>query len=349
MYKKKPEKHAFQAFAEDLKADSIKNVNLMYGVEQYLVKWAVESLVKKYVNAACKSMDYVVLDEDSATVDSIIEACETFSMFSEKRVVWVRNFKPLTGDNVKGFGKSSLESLCRYIEAPNEGTIVVFSGEEIKESTMVAKTVKKMGRAYDFSPLGKAELSSFARKRFKAAGVDISPRLLAQLIDATGYNNRESDYRLFNFENDIAKIIAISNGVSITERDIEMTVCGDMDTFVFDMLDGISNGQKDKAFAVLYNMLNSGVDSYTIIGAIVSHFELMLSVKQMREDGTDLKGIHSRLGGSEYRIKKMIPYTNKYSADKLKRTLSDIYEVDRNIKTGILNDQLALEMFIARM
>ena len=63
----------------------------------------------------------------------------------------------------------------------------------------------------------------------------------------------------------------------------------------------------------------------------------------------DLKSIHSRLGGSEYRIKKMIPYTNRYSADKLKKILSNIYEVDRNIKTGVLSDQMALEMFIARM
>lgn len=349
MYKKKSEKHAFQAFAEDLKENKINNVNLMYGVEQYLIKWAVESLVKKYVNQACTTMDYILLDEDTSTVDEIIEACETFSMFSEKRIVWVRNFKPLTGDNMKGYGKADVERLCEYLEEPNEGTIVVFSGEEIKENAAAVKTLKKYGKCYDFAPLGKADLASFIRKRFRTARVEISPKLITMLIDITGYNNRESDYRLFNLENDIAKIIALCDGLYVTEKDIAQAVSGDMDTFVFDMLDGISNGQKDKAFSILYNMLHSGMDSFSIIGAIVSHFELMLSVKQLREDGADLRTIHSRLGGSEYRIKKMIPYTNKYSVDKLKRVLSDIYEVDRNIKTGLLSDQLALEMFIARM
>ena len=57
--------------------------------------------------------------------------------------------------------------------------------------------------------------------------------------------------------------------------------------------------------------------------------------------------MHKKLGGSEYRIKKLIPYANKYSVEKLKHTLSGIYEVDRNIKTGLLDGQLALEMFIA--
>ena len=167
------------------------------------------------------------------------------------------------------------------------------------------------------------------------------------LIEATGYFNKESDYRLFNFENDIQKVIAHSDGSKVTEQDIERTVSGDLDTFVFDMLDGISSNQKDKAFQILYNMLHSGSDPFSIIGAIVSQFELMLSVRQLREDGLDLSAMHKKLGGSEYRIKKLIPYANKYSVEKLKHTLSGIYEVDRNIKTGLLDGQLALEMFIA--
>lgn len=349
MYKQKQEKHAFQAFAEDLKMGKTENVNLMYGVEQYLVNWAVESFVKKYVNPACISMDYVVLDEGEASVDKIIEACETFSMFSEKRVVLVRNFKPLKNDSARGYGQAEIEKLCQYIESPNQGTIVIFTEEEVKASTAMVKALKKYGKVYDFAQLGKAELTSFARKRFKAAGVDISPRMLSLLIETTGYRNRESEYRLFNFENDIAKIIALSDGISIVESDITQTVNGDMDKFVFDMLDGISNGQKDKAFSILYNMIHSGASAFAIVGAIVSHFELMLAVKQLRQDGMDLGSIHKRLGGSEFRLKKMIPYANKYSVDKLKRTLSDIYEVERNIKMGILTEQMALEMFIARM
>ncbi len=86
------------------------------------------------------------------------------------------------------------------------------------------------------------------------------------------------------------------------------------------MLDGISSNQKDKAFQILYNMLHSGSDPFSIIGAIVSQFELMLSVRQLREDGLDLSAMHKKLGSSEYRIKKLIPYASKYSVEKLKHT-----------------------------
>lgn len=346
MYKKAV-KHSFKVFSENLKAGKIEKVLLFYGVEQYLVKWAVETLVKKYVNPATVSMDYQILDEDGVTCGQIIEASETFSMFSDRRVVWVKDFRPLSSDSARGYSKDEVAKLADYLSASNDGTILIFSAEEIKASAALPAALKKHGQCYDFDKIDKAELTSFARKRFRAAGVDIGPSALNLLIEATGYFNRESDYRLFHFANDIQKVIAHCDGNVVRQEDIEEAVCGDLETFVFDMLDGISSGQKDKAFRILYNMLHGGSDPFSVIGAIVSQFEMMLSVKQMREDGMDLKSIHKRLGGSEYRIKKMIPYTNRFSVDKLKRILSSIYEVDRQIKTGLLDSQLALELFIA--
>ena len=51
MYPEK-RKHAFKVFSQDVKTDSINIINLMYGKEQYLVKWAVETIAGRYVNPA---------------------------------------------------------------------------------------------------------------------------------------------------------------------------------------------------------------------------------------------------------------------------------------------------------
>ena len=347
MYRKAAVKHSFKVFSENLKNDNIGKVLLFHGVEEYLMKWAVDTLVKKYVNPAVKSMDYVLLDDDHVTCAQVIEAAETFTMFSEKRVVWIRDFKPLNGDSPRGYTKDDIKDLAAYLENSNEGTILIFSAGEIKKNGILPTALKSCGQVYEFAPIDKPDLVSFARKRFQGAGVEITPGAISALIDATGYYHKESDYRLFHFDHDIQKIIAHSDGMRVTEEDITKTVSGDMDTFVFDMLDGISSNQKEKAFSVLYNMMHAGTDAFSIIGAIVSQFEMMLSVKQMREDGLDLGAIHKKLGGSEFRIKKMMPYANRYSVDRLKEILISIYETDRNIKTGLLDPQMALEMFIA--
>lgn len=177
------ERHSFKVFSENLRSNKTGRVMLMYGVEQFLVKWAVETLEGKFVNPATKAMDFVVLDED-VTCDKIIEACETFSMFSEKRIVHVKNFRLLESDNVKGYTENDIELLTDYIRNSNESTILIFSGEDVKLSAKLPAALKQSGQVYDFARLDRPDLSSFIKKRFVKAGLTIKPQSLKLLIDS---------------------------------------------------------------------------------------------------------------------------------------------------------------------
>ena len=46
-------------------------------------------------------------------------------------------------------------------------------------------------------------------------------------------------------------------------------------------------------------------------------------------------------------MKKLSGAASKYSSDELKRILLRAYEIDRNVKTGVMDAKLGLEMFIA--
>ena len=50
-----------------------------------------------------------------------------------------------------------------------------------------------------------------------------------------------------------------------------------------------------------------------------------------------------------YRVKKAASAADRFSHRKLRETLSQLYEIDRNIKTGNMDGNLALEMLIGRM
>jgi len=57
--------------------------------------------------------------------------------------------------------------------------------------------------------------------------------------------------------------------------------------------------------------------------------------------------ISRRTGLNEFRVRKALGYANRYSEDKLRSMLTDIYDVNKNIVTGLMEPRLALEMFIA--
>ena len=354
MYSKKKTDRSFNIFLKEIKEGAIGSVIMMTGQEQYLVKWAVDIIKKKYVSPATEAMDYVILDEDGATTGNIIEACQTFSMLSEKRVIWVRDFKPLKSKHLtKGYTENDIEELISYLENPNSGAVVIFSGEEADGGSALVKALRKTGTCYEFVALSDRELQSFAGKRFREAGLRISNADMNHLLQATGYGNSESDYRLYNFENDIRKIVAHAEGGVITTADIDSAVSGDNDTFIFDLIDGISGNNKRVALEVLYNKLHANnYDAIPIAAAIISQVELMVEVKEflLSERGPkNADAINKYTGINAYRIKKVMKYASRYSLEKLRAMLSGIYEAYKSILTGILEPQMALELFIAQI
>ena len=341
--------HAFRVFSRDLKQDDFPPILFFYGTEDFLIHWSADSLKKKYVMPGAETVDYVKLSEDTQTVDQILEACNTFSMFSPRRVIWVKDYAPLCGSNVKGFGASELAKLSDYIDSPNDGAILIFSSEEIDEKSALVKKLKKEAKVYDFCKLDRTQLLGFTEKRFKAAGVQISRELLQYLLDETGYFHKETEYRISTLANDIQKVIAHSRGGIVTEADIAQSVNGDLDTFVFNFLDYISMGRKDMAFSLLHNILTAGSDVYAVTGLLVNHFELMLEIKELKNAGMHAGEIAKTLKVHEFRVKKTMGFCEKFTIEKLKSILIQLYEIDRNIKTGALEPELALELLVGRI
>ncbi len=73
----------------------------------------------------------------------------------------------------------------------------------------------------------------------------------------------------------------------------------------------------------------------------------MLLVNEMRADGLATSAMHERTGIHEFRIKKSLPLAQRYTASRLRHILMKAYEVDRNIKSGLTEPRIALELFVA--
>lgn len=348
-YAQKKSEHAFQAFHRDLAEGNFPPVLFMYGEEEYLIEWAVQSLAEKYTEEAMRELDFVRLADDSCSVYSILEACDTLGGFSPKKIVWARDFAPLLKKNARGFGEAEKELLQKYIESPCEQSILVFSAAQPESGAALVKELKKKCRCYNFAPLDAAQLSAFAAKRFKAARAVISRPVLKYFIDESGYFNRESEYHLYNLINDINKLVAYSGGAEITQEAVSETLHGDLDTFAFNFLDAALSGQKEKAFRLLHNMMSGGSETYAIIGLLVNQFELIYEIKELAAEGMTVDQIAKELKANAYRVKKAAAAAGKMSGAKLRAVLSQLYEIDRNIKTGMMEQNLALEMLLGRL
>ena len=352
-YKKESE-HAFVTIERDLKEGKIPRLVLLCGKEEYLIRWYADSLVNRFVSDACRPIDLVTLEDDSFSLSSIVENLETISLMSERKIVLLPDFMPVYGKSIKGFNETELKALIEYFGEIPEDSLLLITASEPEDyrgrKTRLMTGIEKHGKIYDFQGLKDNMLRSFIEKRFRAAGKTYSSSVINMIIAESGYGNKAIDYTLYNLENDLKKIIAHCGGSNeVTAADVSDILSTNPENDVFAMLDAIGRNRKDEAFRLLNNLIEAGTPVFNLLRLITSQLELVLAVKEMKDEGMTLNAIQKKLGIHQFRIKKAMAVTGQYSMGDLRKTLCAAYDVDENIKTGLLESTMALEFFIAQI
>nr|HPR24488.1 DNA polymerase III subunit delta [Bacillota bacterium] len=279
-------------------------------------------------------------------------------ILSPKKLVVLKDYLP--GEN---------ERVIEYFEDLPESTILVLTYEEgagkpkaaagkkndgEKETSnrrpgrdIIYKMVKSKGKIYDFGPLGRIQLSKFISKRLRGLKKEADPSLISMIIAESGYYNRDGDYSLYNTENDVKKMADHCSGSELTGEDVLAGLSENLERNIFAMLDAVSGNRKDEAFRLLYDLLRSGESPPKLIAITASQLELMLCIKEMRQEGKTRIQMEKEMNVHEYRLKKAMGFAEKYSERELRRILHSVYETDGRIKTGFLEPKMALEMMIA--
>ncbi len=352
--------HAFHAFNRQVKEDDIPPVLFVYGEEDYLIRWLVETLVSRYVAPGCESLDFVRFTEGDEDPQDIVDACNTFSMFSARRIVWARDYAPLSQSSAKGFGSRGLEIVAAYLKSPNPGTVLVFSTERPAdgstadggEKSELAQLLRENVRCYYMGQVDRPTLLGFIRKRFLEAGVKADKGLLDAVASQSGYYNKESRYRLQNLLCDVEKIAAYAAGGQPSPEMAAAVLRGDEETFIFDLLDAATGRQPGKAIRMLDARLRQDRQGGggSVLAMLINQFELLLDVAELREaDVYDAARIAATLHMNEFRVRKAMGPAKVFGVQKLRQILGMLYEADRDQKLGLLDLQLSLELIFARL
>lgn len=342
----------YKEFVKQLKMDETHQIYLLYGREQYLVHWAEEALKEKYITKAFESLNYNSIN--SGQIDAaanIINICETLPVMSEKRMVVLNDFSLLEGTKIKGFSDEDEKKLAKYLEHLPESCILVMTcGSKVDKRKSLYKKAAKMKSVYEFTLLDTATLKKWIMKRFRNAKKTINNKCLIQFIEASGYYDKESEYTLYNFENDIKKMICYAgNEKEIKSEDIDQIISGNIEKNVFDLIDAISTNKKAKAVKILNQALLYGEAEYKILALLNRQLENLLHIKVLKESGMDISVMKEKLLLPDFVIKKLLKMSSRFTLDHLKSINIRVYESDKNIKTGIMDAKLALEMLLAQV
>ena len=333
---------AYKDFVNDKNKGILKDVLLFYGAEDFLMNWAVDSIVDAYVDEESRDIDLIHLEGEQVTAAEIMANARAYSMFSERRVVVVRNFLPL----FRKAADPGADELLSFASERQDSSVVIFVVESRYSSDFSAygrKLAKACG-AYEFTRLERAELKSFITKRVHKAGKMIARRELEHMIDVTGYFNKGSVYDLSQLEKDIDKIVKACSGDSIAANLIEEILIGDSDRFVFGLVDALVAGDRGKALAIAEAIIRDEDGSMAVLALLTKQFEIMYDSIELNEKGYSISQMAKKTGVNEFRFKRAFNAAGRYSKRRIGRILTELYNTDRDIKSGNIDKDVALEL-----
>ena len=335
---------SYQDFYNDFKKEITGDYLFLYGAEDFLMEWAVNQIIERYVDESARNLDVQYLDGDNCSAADIMGAARAFSMFSDKRVIVVRNFLPIYRKNTDVDG----DALCELCTGKLGQAVLVFVLESkyAGDITAYGKKLMKACSAYEFARLDKAALQPFINKRVHAAGKMLGRREMDYLIDLSGYYNKESEYNLSLLDSDLAKITNACEGDSITINLIEELLVGKEDKYVFNLVDAMMSGNKGAAMSLAETIIREDDGSMAVLALLTKQLEIMYDALELEKEGYSIAQMAKATGVNEFRLKKAYQAARSYSTSKLREMLIKAYNIDRDIKTGELDKDVAFELLV---
>lgn len=305
-------------------------IYLLYGTKSFSIKKQVEKIEKNFDKF---NISYYDLEND--LMNLVTEDAKTLSLFEDKKLIICENANVFTGSTSK-----DADIIEKYLHNPNPNTILVFivNSEKLDERKKITKQIKKIGKVLEFND----NINIYDLVKNSLIDYKINKDTINLLINRVGNNP-------LTLESEINKIkIYKGNDTNITEKDILKLTNKNIDTDIFKLIDYIVKNNKNKALEIYNEMLKTNEEPIKVIIMLANQFRLMYQSKELLKKGLSEKDIATTLKVHPYRVKLALQNSREYDSKMLLEFISELADMDINIKTGKINKNLALELFILK-
>lgn len=309
---------------------------LFYGTENYFIDLEIEKIKEQY---KIEDLSISRYDLTENSLDEILEDASTVSLFSEKKLIVVTNAFLFANSTKKNEENISLEALVLYLEQGNPDTQLVFVCSKVNMNKKITKLVKKFGVVKEFTTA--QNIKGVVSDLFN--GYQVSSDTIELLIKRVG-----NDPLLLKQECEKLKAYKIEEK-EITKKDILEMTHKTIDMDIFKLIDHIILKEKESALETYHEMLKYNEEPIKLIIMLANQFRLMYQTKTLIKMGYREDEIAKKLNVHPYPVKLALQKGRNYPEERLLCLLSKLADLDYHIKSGKIEKELGLDLFIMEL
>jgi DNA polymerase-3 subunit delta len=298
-----------------------------------------------------------VLDGGQLTLGELRHTCDTIPFMSDRRLVIVlgllgrlakrgRSRQPEgSEEDEPGWKRAYVQELAAYLPSlPPKTRLIFVENRTLTPSHPILKLAQReeQGHIRHFPLPKQQEIAGWIWRRTWEKGGEIdrqAANLLAQLVGR--------DLRMLGQE--IEKLMLYADGQPVETDDVKTLVSRARETSIFDMVDAVSRRESDHALQLLHHLLDDGEASLYLLTMLVRQIRILIQVSELRDRGLTEKQITDHLKLHPFVVKKALPQSRNFTMAQLETAYSLLVEADWSIKTGKIEDVLALDLLVVEL
>lgn len=315
----------------DIKSGQLKQLYLLYGEERYLIRQYRDKL-RRALAAEGDTMNFSVFSGNDINLKEIIDLAETLPFFADRRVILMEK---------SGLFKKGGDELADYLKEAPKSTCFLFVEEEADKRSRLYKAAAKLGSVVEFGVQKDETLAKWVGSRIRSEGKNITQGAYELFISKTGTD-------MDNIDKELEKLICYCMDRDvITPEDVQAVTTEQITNRIFAMVDAIADHEQKKALDLYYDLLALKEAPMRILFLIMRQFQILLIVKTMSNQGFSNKDIAAKAGCPEWAVRsKYLRQCRSFSVEQIRQALEDGISYEEAVKTGRMNDQMALELLI---
>jgi DNA polymerase-3 subunit delta len=274
-------------------------------------------------------------DASAASPQSVVAACNEFSLFGEGPFVVVRN--------LDAWNAAQKAVVLDYLQNPSEGADLLLLGKKLGARERLLSAVKKAGEVHDFQqPTGRA-LVRWLVGHAKKVGLDLPDDVAEDLADRVSGDK----LRLIR---ETEKLALYVGDRKATREDVDRLCPPDVQSNIFTFVDALATGERGRAIELLEALVGTGEPPLRLTFMVRRQFRLVARARALFGRGVPQSEVARELKVPPFVARKLSEQARKLDERDLERALATVLALESGLKGGNdLRDELQVELAVLKL
>jgi DNA polymerase-3 subunit delta len=314
-------------------------IYVFYGNDSYIIKSKTNQLLKKH---DIDEFNIAYYDIEETEIEEAINDASTMPFMADKKAVILKSCYLLTSDKPSKEPAQNIDAVLRYINQPSSDTLLIIQVPypALDERKALTKAIKRVATIEQCEPMGEVDASSWIRRQLGKKNIKIDKDALEEFL-------KRIEGKTEVLVSEMTKLLLYAEDLDhIDLKTIQSIITKNVEDNVYEITNQLLIRNQEKALEIYRDLVMHSEDPLRILGILVNKYREIFHVKQLLAEGKKQPDIQEYFNASRGRAYYMLKNANAVDLDTVKKHLKHLETLDFQIKTGQIDKNLGIELFI---